>query len=490
MIRLGAIFVAVCVVFIATSFGAVGYLYFGLSGAEASILALAALTGLALYSTVTARLRDRTDIGTQIADLSRGSADLARQVAEMGRRIAAMEGRVEGSLNKARTFADPLATEIGELGTLVKQLAETVAAHDSAIRNGAGISAPVFAVPPSRLPVAEPSMAAPAPPRLVEMLDFDDPASSEAGNRDNHAMVETVRAAVDAGRIDLYLQPIVTLPQRKVRYYEALSRMRTENGDIVVAADFLDYAEAAGVMAKIDNLALFRSVQVVRRLMMKNREIGMFCNIAGSTLADTEFFPQLAEFVDANRALSSALVFEFSQRTVRALGPMEQESLASLAERGFRFSMDQVADLRFDPRELSERGFRFVKVAAPLLLSQLNAASADIHPADLSDLLSRHGVELIASRVENEGSVVDLLDFDVRYGQGLLFSPPRPVRQEALRGAANRGEGVARERAANRGEGVARERAAGDDRPAARAAERAGGGGRFGQLTRGVLDPA
>ena len=31
--------------------------------------------------------------------------------------------------------------------------------------------------------------------------------------------------------------------------------------------------------------------------------------------------------------------------------------------------------------------------------------------------------------------VVDLLDYDVRFGQGFLFSPPRPVRAEALEGA-------------------------------------------------------
>jgi cyclic-di-GMP phosphodiesterase TipF (flagellum assembly factor) len=33
--------------------------------------------------------------------------------------------------------------------------------------------------------------------------------------------------------------------------------------------------------------------------------------------------------------------------------------------------------------------------------------------------------------------VVDLLDFDVRFGQGFLFSPPRPVRAEVLQGVAD-----------------------------------------------------
>ena len=47
------------------------------------------------------------------------------------------------------------------------------------------------------------------------------------------AIVDLIGKAVDANRIDLYLQPIVTLPQRKVRYYEALSRLRTEDGDVI-----------------------------------------------------------------------------------------------------------------------------------------------------------------------------------------------------------------------------------------------------------------
>ena len=41
--------------------------------------------------------------------------------------------------------------------------------------------------------------------------------------------------------------------------------------------------------------------------------------------------------------------------------------------------------------------------------------------------------------------VVDLLDYDVRFGQGFLFSPPRPVRAEALQGVADRGDVIARE---------------------------------------------
>ena len=89
MIRISTIFIAICMVLVAASLGLILYSMAGISGTESAIVALTALTFLILYNAVSMRLRDRTDVGSQIADLSRGTADLARQVAEFGRRLAA-----------------------------------------------------------------------------------------------------------------------------------------------------------------------------------------------------------------------------------------------------------------------------------------------------------------------------------------------------------------------------------------------------------------
>ena len=91
---------------------------------------------MALYNSVSNRLRDRGDLGDQIADLSRGTADLARQVAEISRRLNAMEA-MSHRQQRARGAVDPLAAEIGELGALVKQIAETVASHEAGCRSRA-----------------------------------------------------------------------------------------------------------------------------------------------------------------------------------------------------------------------------------------------------------------------------------------------------------------------------------------------------------------
>ena len=109
MIRVSTIFIAICMLLVAASLGLILYSMAGISGSESAIVALAALTFLVLYNAVSMRMRDRSDVGGQIADLSRGTADLARQVAEFGRRLAASgrprrDQRARAAGQAARSF--------------------------------------------------------------------------------------------------------------------------------------------------------------------------------------------------------------------------------------------------------------------------------------------------------------------------------------------------------------------------------------------------
>src|ERR1700761_3270799 len=87
MVRISAIFIAVCMVLIAASVGFVVYLRFGMTGAESFLVGLGVLTALAVYNAIAARSRDRAEVSDQIATISRGSSDLARQLAEFGRQL-------------------------------------------------------------------------------------------------------------------------------------------------------------------------------------------------------------------------------------------------------------------------------------------------------------------------------------------------------------------------------------------------------------------
>ena len=190
-----------------------------------------------MVNSVTSRQRDRYDVGGQIADLSRGTADVARHVSELNRRMAALEDEFAAAVDKSRAATEPLAAEMGELGDLVKELADAVAVHEQMLESAIARATPTRPAP---------AYASAPEPVTVERADITDraelgepeipggrAASGPFKGMEQGAIVAQLVRAIEANRIDLFLQPIVTLPQRKVRYYEALTRLRDDEGALL-----------------------------------------------------------------------------------------------------------------------------------------------------------------------------------------------------------------------------------------------------------------
>ena len=90
---------------------------------------------------------------------------------------------------------------------------------------------------------------------------------------------------------------------------------------------------------------------------------------------------------------------------------------------------------RIDFGKLKSLGFRHLKVRADTLTRGMTGANAAVAAEDFKKLLERHGLNLIAERVEDEKTVVQLLDYSVDFAQGYLFGEPRAVRDDSLKSA-------------------------------------------------------
>ena len=392
----------------------------GLSRVEAALVLACLLLGAAQIVTLMTRDVRQDRATAQVHDLALASTQTIRELESLKQQVADIE---LGAIEVTQAKNQELATQFQVLETLVKQMAERIATAQ--VSGGEAMPAAV-----NGGTVLHGGKGGAGGDGAGDDAGFRN-GGGEAGVSDAH-LLDMVRRSLEENRVDLYLQPIVMLPQRKTCYYEALTRLRDSTGDVIMPASYLKVAEPAGIMPMIDNLLLFRCVKVMRRLVERNRDIGVFCNISANSLLDPEFFPHFLEFMQQNRELAGSLIFEFSQATVNGAGPLEQESMSLLREIGFRFSLDHVTDLNIDFNMLSDHGFRFLKVDAHTLIDGMAGAGAQIHSADLRALLARYGIELVAEKVETERDVVNLLDFEVGLGQGYLFSEPRLVREEII----------------------------------------------------------
>jgi len=252
--------------------------------------------------------------------------------------------------------------------------------------------------------------------------------------------MDLVREALMENRVELFLQPIVQLPQRKTAFYEGFTRLKDANGRLILPQEFIPAAEQAGLMSTIDNVLLFRCVQIVRKLMKQDRRIGIFCNISPTALADEHFFPQFLDFMRENRDLAGSVIFEIPQDAYENRTSIEARAMAKLVDLGFRFSIDRVTNTEIDLPDLERSGVRYVKISAMTITEQIiirglrprSAITREIAAADIAAVFQRYGIDMIAERIEGEDTVLEILDLDIPFGQGHLFGAPRAIKESLM----------------------------------------------------------
>ena len=326
-----------------------------------------------------------------------------RAVREALETVARTQNGTEGG-----AAAGEVVAELKMLKSLLARIADTRPAKAAAAAKTA----------PAAGPRAK-SLAAPAPLPVGGAVQALGPEHDET--------LRLIREAIRDDRVQLALQPIVGLPQRKHRAYECFSRLIASDSNVLLPEQYIAVAEQAGLITAIDNMLLFRCIQLVRRIQGSNQDVDFFCNISPHTLSDEEFFGDFVDFLESNKELAPNLVFEFAQADAAGHGKQQARYLDRLAALGCRFSLDQVQNLQFDAERLARRNVRFIKIDAKLLHGKDPEASLRAFQK-LKSALAAHRIAVIVEKIEDEETLLELLDYGLDIGQGYLFGEPRPAK--------------------------------------------------------------
>ncbi len=388
MVRLTSLFFFVFFVLTGAVTAALCHQILGADIAVSAMIGGATFLSLAHLHNSLGRDRDRKRTAGEVDQLKAALTIVGNELEDTQRQLAEL---AKSSETRAEARNRQIISEVRVLETLIEQMAAGVKGKAKELVEDSSIISRVEEVTRHITEVQ------PERPSVFEQL-------SQA------ELLDLVHGALDDNRVDVYLQPIVSLPQRKLRFYESFSHLRTADGQPITPDLYLDVAEAAGLTPLIDNLLLFRCVQIVRRLSQRDDESRIFCNISMHSLRDAAFFPQFLDFLQGNQELARYLIFEFGQDVMSACGPMEKTNLRRLADLGFTYSLDKVTSLDIDLAELRDRQFRYIKVSAELLLSALPEPTAG--EFDSSYLGSRPPFEDFYERAQDELNLVDTSPFE------------------------------------------------------------------------------
>lgn len=220
-----------------------------------------------------------------------------------------------------------------------------------------------------------------------------------------------------------YFQPIMSLTDNSVSVHELLMRIPV-NGRIMPAAEFIDDAEAMGVMHRMDLMLMEKAFAEIRKA---GYEGFLFINLSPKSLMMEEFAVQILGLTLKYGIDKSKIVFEITEReTVKNISLLAH-FIMKLKNEGFMFAIDDFGSGFSSFHYIKNFPIDFIKIEGDFIR---NILSDDVDKAFVKSALTlaeELNIRTVAEYVENGEVLSSLKELGVDYAQGYFIDKPAPA---------------------------------------------------------------
>jgi diguanylate cyclase (GGDEF)-like protein/PAS domain S-box-containing protein len=247
--------------------------------------------------------------------------------------------------------------------------------------------------------------------------------------------VSRLTRACEENRLELYYQPIVPIgANRDSRgHYELLVRMRGENGELVLPAEFIPAAERYNIMPMIDRWVVRQALGALAHY----RDDGdprngytLAINLSGTSLNDDRFLEFLINELQTHDLSPGAVCFEITETAAISNLPNVVHFMREFRARGCQFSLDDFGSGLSSFMYLKNLPVDYLKIDGQFIQNVTTDHVDRSMVEAITQVGHAMGIKTIAERVETAEVLACLADIGVEYAQGIYIAPPESV--EAL----------------------------------------------------------
>jgi diguanylate cyclase (GGDEF)-like protein/PAS domain S-box-containing protein len=243
----------------------------------------------------------------------------------------------------------------------------------------------------------------------------------------NNRRQELVQQLIDgmAGdQLEVHYQPIIDLSTGMIAGVEALVRWDHPERGMLAASDFLDIADEAGLMAKIDSHVLDKAC--AQLALWQDSEGAktprVHINLSYRHHARSGVFALVDQALRSSGADASGVALEFAEQELMADPASALSALGSLAERGVHIIVNDFGTETSSLDALSRFPIDTVKITRRFVES-LDGDSPGVARA-LAGVAANLGFSAVGVGVETPGQLDGLLQLGCPYAQGNHFQSP------------------------------------------------------------------
>jgi len=237
---------------------------------------------------------------------------------------------------------------------------------------------------------------------------------------------EKILKGLKEDRFTPWFQPLLDLKENKVHHYEALARLVSEDGKVLLPGAFIDIAERFGIIGMIDRVIIEKTMRKQSEMKATGVELSFGMNLSGKDLGDTELLDFIKAKIKETGADPKGLVFEITETA--AIGDLEKaiKFVRALKEIGCHFSLDDFGVGFTSFTYLKEMQVDYIKIDGSFIRKLHENPNDQVFVKAITDLAKGLHIKSIAEFVENETTLEILKSFGVDFAQGYLVGKPSP----------------------------------------------------------------
>ena len=249
---------------------------------------------------------------------------------------------------------------------------------------------------------------------------------AERAQADAELETDVVRA-FEARQFELFLQPQVSLPSRRLVGAEALLRWRREDGSTVGPDKILSILERVGLMPALSRWVIQRAVQVVASLMAAGCETRVSVNLVAEDLKDPELHLFVRQTCETWRVPTELLCFEITEGGLVSSEGLSANTLSNLRALGGRLSLDDFGTGYSSMDYLRRMPVQELKVDKSFV-QRVTQRDSDRAIVELMIRIAHtFGLEVVAEGVEDTNTEDALVALGCDCAQGYLYSKVVPL---------------------------------------------------------------
>jgi len=239
------------------------------------------------------------------------------------------------------------------------------------------------------------------------------------------AWVRTLHQAVIDDDLILHFQPIIEIATQKIAYYEALVRLNLK-GKIIPPGEFIPALEREGNISLLDRQVVRKAISYLANHPKLHR---ISINLSAQGFSDERLLPLIKEKLAEYNVDATRIIFELTESASLNNITVTQKMIASLAELGCAFSIDDFGTGFSTFNYLKQLPAESVKIDGSFIVDLAkNSVDYSLVKA-IYEVATALNKKTVAEFVENEETLEILAKLGVTYAQGYHIGKPKPVNE-------------------------------------------------------------